>query len=202
LRKLDCVRLILGLTAALSLAGCGAATTSPNPHPTPTPVPIPSPTPSATPTPSPFGQCVPTKVHVDNGFKKVLDARPVVGPDVAYCAQFGNGGKYCSTAPEGDPRAIPCDILVSGYASDTGRAGPTWTWSDSPTGLPPFRSCFPVGTDAGGTPGCENHPDNQFLVIARGTGSVLACSSAGVCGGFNVDPSLTRQSRPARIPGS
>jgi hypothetical protein len=194
LRNPDCVRFILGLTATLSLAGCGSSTT-PTPTPTPTPVPIPSPTPSATPTPSPFGQCVPTppplakyaiKIHVDNGFKKVLDARPIVGPDVNYCAAYSTGGKYCPTAPEGDPRAIPCDILVSGNASDTGRPGPTWTWSDDPSGFPPFRSCFPVGTDAGGTVGCENHPDNQFLVFARGTGSVLACSANGVCGGFTV----------------
>ncbi len=193
MRNCDCVRSILGLMAALGLAGCGS-TTSPNPSPTPTPTPVPnpSPTPSPTPTPSPFGQCVPSppplakyaiKIHDDNGFKKVLDARPMVGPDASYCASVGLGGAYCSAAPEGDPRAIPCDVLVSGYAGDTGRPGPTWTWSDSPTGLPPFRACFPIGAREGGTPGCENHPDNQFLVIVRGTGSVLACSATGVCGG-------------------
>jgi hypothetical protein len=38
---------------------------------------------------------------------------------------------------------------------------------------------------------CENDPDNQFLVIARGAGSYLACSSSNspyphVCGGFDL----------------
>ncbi|HWW93700.1 MAG TPA: hypothetical protein VN375_10070, partial [Vicinamibacteria bacterium] len=74
-------------------------------------------------------------------------------------------------------RALPCDILITGNASDTGRPGPTWTWNGKP--------CFPIGSNAGGIPGCENHPDNQFLVIARGPGSYLACSSHGVCGGYD-----------------
>jgi hypothetical protein len=135
----------------------------------------------------PFGQCVPTPpplvgfkvtVHVDNNFKKVLDSRALVGPDPAYCGQYSTGGSICSTAPEGDPRAVACDILVTGNAKDTGRPGPTWTWNQ--------KACFPVGSNMGGTPGCENHPDNQFLVIARGSGSFLACSASSVCGGLDI----------------
>jgi hypothetical protein len=173
--------------AGLALAGCGSNPATPTPSPSPTAVPTASPTPPPTTMPSPFGQCVPTppplakyavKIHVNNGFKLVLDSRPVVGPDSAYCSTYaGTSGQFCSTAPEGDPRALPCDILITGNASDTGRPGPTWTWNGKP--------CFPIGSNMGGTPGCENHPDNQFLVIARGAGSYLACSSHGVCGGYD-----------------
>jgi hypothetical protein len=173
--------------AGLALAGCGSNPATPTPSPSPTAVPTASPTPPPTTMPSPFGQCVPTPpplygikatVHIDNGFKKVLDSRAVVGPDAAYCGTYSTGGQYCSTAPEGDPRAVPCDILVIGNAKDTGRPGPTWTWNQKP--------CLPIGSNAGGIQGCENHPDNQFLVIARGSGSYNACAANGICGGIDI----------------
>jgi hypothetical protein len=159
----------LGLIAGFALAGCSSY----NPV-----------TPTPSPTSTPIAQCVPTppsihglriQILVDSGFKKVLVSRPIVGPDAAYCAAYSTGGQYCPTAPEGDPRAVPCDLLVMGKATDTGRPGPTWSWSNSRAGTPPYRACFPVGS-GGGQQGCENHPDNQFLVFVRGTGTALACT--------------------------
>src|SRR5258708_21108675 len=90
--------------AGLALAGCGSNPATPTPSPSPTAVPTASPTPPPTTMPSPFGQCAPTppplygikiKIHVDNGFKKVLDSRPVVGPDIDYCSKYSTGATYC-----------------------------------------------------------------------------------------------------------
>jgi hypothetical protein len=47
-------------------------------------------------------------------------------------------------------------------------------------------------TDGGSEPGCYHHPDNQFLVIAKGNGVVEACASPDVpveessCGGCRI----------------
>jgi hypothetical protein len=109
------------------------------------------------------------KVHIDNGFRKVLDSRPIVENVNGYCAASGSngGGKYCDTRPEGSTQREACDALVVGRAKDTGRIGPTWTRNGRP--------CSPVGAPEG-SEGCLNHPDNQFLVIARGGGDYLACA--------------------------
>lgn len=167
------------------LSGCGSSSSSsssPNP-PTVTLPPAPGPTPVPTPTPDPFtAQCVPSpppihgmkvKVQVDQGYRKQLDSRPIVKNLDGYCAKvgFSASAPYCDTRAEGDPQREACDALAVGKAKDTGRYGPTWTFNDEP--------CV-----AGASEGCVNHPDNQFLVIAKGPGVYLACPAEGPCGSF------------------
>jgi hypothetical protein len=81
-----------------------------------------------------------------------------------YCESVGFGGFFCFTRREDDPQSVACDYLAVGQASDTGRWGPTWTADGRPC------------TDADG-PGCQNHPGNQFLVIAKGEGQFSACAA-------------------------
>jgi hypothetical protein len=52
--------------------------------------------------------------------------------------------------------------------ADTGRRGPTWSFDGAPC------------TDAGSEAGCYHHPTNQFLVIAKGDGDVMACAADDV----------------------
>ena len=53
--------------------------------------------------------------------------------------------------------------------NDTHRYGPTWYFEAKP--------CIDAGT-AG--EGCVNHPDNQFLVVTRGEGEIMACAADDV----------------------
>jgi len=176
------------------LAACGGGgATDPNPGPTPTPVlPTPTPTPTATPTPAAIA-CNPPippplygfrmKVQVDNGFRKVLDSRALVGRDAAYCAALGLGGDICVVRNEEDPQAVSCSNLVVGKAADTGRYGPAWSY------VPPggFNSvaCRPA-SQGGQDPGCRNHDANQYFVFAYGPGTFVACGENGVCHGLEI----------------
>jgi hypothetical protein len=133
-------------------------------------------------------------VQVDNGFRKLVDSRPVVenvgrgNQSESYCGKVGFDfrAQFCDTRPEGHPQRPACDALVTGRASDTGRYGPTWEWDDRP--------CGPEGS--GTDEGCVNHSSNQFLVIARGEGSLLACASTewpasgSRCGGCDLKPNV------------
>lgn len=129
-------------------------------------------------------------VQVDNGFRKLIDSRPIVenvGRDTpdSYCgkAGFSPSARFCDTRPEGHPQREACDILVVGKASDTGRYGPTWSKEGQP--------CVEPGSAS--DPGCTNHADNQFLAILRGKGTMLACASevwpatGARCGGCLVN---------------
>ena len=163
------------LVAAAPLVRCGSAS-SPTGAPTPGGG-ISLPTPAATPTPAeglPAGLvCDPTpppllrvevKVHASNGERSVLDSKPVVQNVDHYCDKVGFGNwKFCDTRQEGDPQRTACDYLVMGKAEDTGRWGPTWYYVSD------LCSVFPES--------CANHPDNQFLVIAKGKGIYEACAS-------------------------
>jgi hypothetical protein len=125
------------------------------------------------------------KIHINNGFKKQLDSKPLVANVDDYCGKlgFGSSVKYCETRKEGDLQREACDALVVGRA-DTGRVGPTWSRNGKP--------CLPAG-DTGGDPGCVGL-ENQFLIIARGPGNYLACASEewpmavgeSRCGGFEI----------------
>jgi hypothetical protein len=125
------------------------------------------------------------KLQLDNGFRKQLDSWPLVPNVDNYCRRVGLDGIRCETRPEDHAQRPACDALVVGRATDTGRFGPTWSRNDQP--------CIPAANP--GDPGCSNHPDNQFLVIARGRGTYLACASGSVpladggsrCGGFEID---------------
>jgi hypothetical protein len=175
----------LAIAAALSIPGCGSGSTT---NPTPNPTPVSGPTPAPTPTPDPLAalkaQCgeplppplfgIKVSVQLDNGFRKLVDSRPVVenvgkGTSDSYCGKVGFGAStaYCDTRPEGHPQREACDILVVGKAPDTGRYGPSWSKDGKP--------CVNAGSET--APGCTNHADNQFLVISRGPGNLLACAS-------------------------
>jgi hypothetical protein len=178
--------------------GTGVSPT-PNPNPTPTPIlgapakPTPTPDPSATPNPSASpstpppqgaGDCrdpvpgplaeVIVKIHQRGDSRWVLDSTPLVGPDVAYCAKIGftDGRSMCPVRVEGHPERGACELFVTGRARDTGRSGPTW---------------YLDGSLCNGQAGCENHPDNQYQVLAYKGGLYKACGKNDVCGDVTVD---------------
>jgi len=127
------------------------------------------------PTPPPISR-LNVKVLNVQANRNVLDATPLVGPDPAYCAQVGytDGRLFCPVRPEGHPERSACEALRVGRASDTGRIGPTWTAEGRPC----------QGRTGG--PSCLNHPDNQFLLFAYGTGTFQACVGRGACGQTTV----------------
>jgi hypothetical protein len=158
--------------------------------PTPSPSVSPSPPPDGGPLPAhpppgggtTSGACGPpapppvsrvnVKVHLVQPTHKVLDATPLVGPDVSYCRAIGyaDGRSFCPVRPDGHPEREACEALRVGRASDTGRLGPTWSADGRP--------CQGAETRAS----CLNHPDNQYLVYAYGSGTFRACVTGGVCG--------------------
>ena len=170
------VFMVLAPTAVLAgLVGCGGGSDSPTSTPTPAPpvAATPTPTPSPTPALPPGMTCFPTppplygiavKVQQDSGGRKTLDSRPQVINMNGYCESVGFGGYFCFTRREDDPQAVACDYMAVGQASDTGRWGPTWTADGKPC-------------SADDSVGCRNHPDNQFLVTAKGEGLYSACAA-------------------------
>ncbi len=160
--------------------------TAPAPQPSPTPIPgsepDPEPVPAipggggrsstcGAPAPPPVSR-MNVKLHGSSGDRKVLDSTPLVGPDVAYCARIGftDGRPFCPVRTEGDPERQACEAARVGRATDTGRPGPTWSANG--------KRCD--GPDGGAS--CMNHPDNQYLVFAYGSGTFRACTASGVCG--------------------
>jgi hypothetical protein len=129
---------------------------------------------------------VAVKIHDDQGYRKVLDSKPIVQNVDNYCARVGAPGRFfCDTRVEGDPQREACDFMAIGRATDTGRHGPTWTYDGKPCA---------AGADQ---PGCANHPTNQFLVIAKGAGEFRACAAEDVpvdpeegsrCGLIKIEP--------------
>jgi hypothetical protein len=163
------------LAAAVLFAQCGSSSSTPTSTPTPVVAAQPSPTPVTAPTGIvlPAGMtCNPTPppllrmqagVWRDHGDGVILDSKPVVVNIDHYCDRVGFGDwKFCDTRPEGDPERVACDYLATGKA-DTGRWGPTWIGEGKPCGAQ-FSQC-------------TLHPDNQFLVIAKGKGEFKACAS-------------------------
>jgi hypothetical protein len=190
---------VVACSMVVAFHACGGSSPSNGTPPTTTLPPVTTPTP--TPTPDLRAQCgeptppglygMKVSVQVDSGFRKLVDSRPVVenvgrgNPSESYCGKVGFDwrAQFCDTRPEGNPQRPACDALVTGRATDTGRYGPTWEWDDRP--------CQPEGS--GEAEGCVNHGSNQFLVIARGEGSLLACASANEwpitgsrCGGCDL----------------
>jgi hypothetical protein len=159
--------------------------TVPAPQPTPTPLPGADPDPApAIPgggggTSASCGEPAPpavsrmnVKLHGGGGDRSLLDSTPLVGPDAAYCKRIGftDGREFCPVRVEGHPERQACEAARVGRASDSGRAGPTWSANG--------KRCD--GPDGGAS--CLNHSDNQYLVWAYGTGSFKACTQSGVCG--------------------
>jgi len=172
-----------GAAAVALLIQCGSGSSAPTITPTPKPAiqvsPIPTPTPSPTPTPAPTlptGMvCSPTpppmlrmqlKIHANDAGRLVLDSKPLVPNIDHYCDRVGFGDwKFCDTRPEGDLQRVACDFMVTGKSEDTGRWGPTWYYADHLCG-------------SGG--GCSNHPTNQFMAIAKASGTYSACAADSV----------------------
>jgi hypothetical protein len=120
------------------------------------------------PTPTPlYGIAVKVQQIAGGGGRKTLDSRPQVINMNGYCESVGFGGFFCFTRREDDPQAVACDYMAVGQAIDTGRWGPTWT-ADG-------KAC--TADDAAG---CRNHPDNQFLAIAKGEGLFSACAAPNI----------------------
>lgn len=164
---------------------------APTPTPTPTPLPGEDPLPAnpggggggvgdavgscGTPAPPPISRFNIGILQSQPGHV-ILDATPLVGPDADYCKLVGftDGRLYCAVRTEGDPDRLACEALVVGRAADTGRVGPTWSANGRPC----------QGKTGGAS--CDNHPDNQFLVVAYGAGTFRACATGGVCGDRNL----------------
>jgi hypothetical protein len=181
---------LLAVTGIFSI-GCGGpspVTSNPAGPAPPAATPTPVPTPSATPAPAETACGKPSppplysfrvKVHLDLGYKKVVDSRVMVGRDAAYCGELGYGGDICVVRDENAPDAVTCGNLVAGVASQTGRYGPNWFWNDQP--------CRPAG-EGGDAPGCKQHPTNQFMIFAFGPGTYSACGDGDrVCHGITIE---------------
>jgi len=157
-------------------------------QPTPSPDPSAPPDPSASPSPGqPDGASgcgtpqppelsrININVHQRGDNHWLLDSTPIVGPDAAYCAKIGftDGRSLCPVRMEGNPEREACELVVTGRATDTGRAGPTWSIN---------------GSACTGKPVCENSPDNQYQVFAYQGGLYKACGNKNsVCGEIVVD---------------
>ena len=179
--------------ALFAIVHCGGGSSS-TPTTVPTPVPTVAPTPEPTfaplvcdPTPPPL-HGLRVGIHSNSGYRKIMDSRPLVEDVDGYCKRTGQSGKFCWTRLEGDPQQADCDRMAMGI-SDTGRYGPTWYFDGKPC------------TDGGSDPGCYHHPNNQFLVTAKGNGSVTACAADDVpvaadsCGGCDIKESSNQCQR-------
>lgn len=167
--------LVVCLPVAAAWVHCGGGS-SPTTNPTPGPTIAPTPTPAPTlaplvcdPTPPPLVG-IRVNVHIDQGYRKTLDSKPLVDNVDGFCASVGFDprSRFCFTRFEDDPQRADCDRMALGVAADTGRWGPQWYYE----GL----EC----AGGGDQPGCNNHPENQFLVIAKGSGVFQACASMDV----------------------
>ena len=189
---------VLALAAAALVThvrcGGGAAPTQPQSPPSPVATPTPAPTPTPGLVLPPGMSCVPAppplygikvKIQQDSGNRKVLDSKPLVLNVDGYCARVGSGGetqKFCETRLEDHPDRTACDYLVTGIAADTGRWGPSWTRNGQLCNDANFANCV-------------NHPDNQFLLIAKSPGEYIACAAPEVpvapggsaCGSLSIE---------------
>src|SRR5438445_5973514 len=139
------------VTSWMALDGCGGSSSVTPPPPTtipPTTIPVTQPTPdpliAACGSPRPpalYG--IKVKVQTDQGYRKLVDSRPVVKNVDDYCTKAGlGGGAYCDTRAEGNLQREACDSLVIGRAKDTHRYGPTWYFEAKP--------CIDAGTAGDG----------------------------------------------------
>lgn len=155
---------------------------APGASPTATPGPTdPSPSPSASPTPDasgcgdplppPITQIV-VKVHMKGDDAWTLDSTPLVH-DFAYCTEVGFVNRAdCPVRPEGNPERSACELYAVGRAKDNNRPGPTWY----------FKGGFCTGRPSG----CQNHPENQYLLRTYVSGTFKACARNDVCGEVEV----------------
>ena len=117
-----------------------------------------------------------SKIHLWGPDYVTLDSTAIVGPDLAYCTLIGytDGRDQCPVRVEGDPERGPCERWAVGKAKDTGRWGPTWTFNG--------EYCKGLAVN-----GCENHPDNQYGLLAAKGGKYVMCGQNFACGQVFVD---------------
>jgi len=98
-----------------------------------------------------------------------LDSTPIV-QDAAFCAQIGydDGRGACPVRQSDSPERTACETWRVGYAKDTGRPGPTWT----------FNGNYCTGPASG----CENDPSNQYKLRVYVQGTFVMCGQDGACG--------------------
>ena len=173
---------LLGAVALFTLAGCGSDSTTPSTPATPvaTATPAPTPAPSAVtcnPTPPPlYG--IKVTIRDASGYRKIVGAEPLVANYDGYCGKVGFDPNqlFCTTRTASDPAKPSCDSVAVGVSGDTGRYGPTWIYEGRPCNQP------------GDQEGCENHPTDQFLAYAKGSGEFAACAAASM----PIDPEGSR----------
>ncbi len=174
------MRVLLVVGAALSVAGflaCkggdddGPTGTSDTPTTTTTTTTLPGPG-VCSPTPSPLYRIEVTVQNQGDGHVRTLKATVKVANTNDYCDRVSTGGQdFCPTRFPDDPQKAACDAMAVGQAVDTGRWGPYWKYALHNLEYP----C--TDTD----PGCRNHADNQYLVVAKGgTIKLLACANPSV----------------------
>ncbi len=178
-------------SALIAHAACGGSPATPT---TPVPTPIATPVPTPTPTPQPgvgippessgCGQPYPPplseirmKIHVKAPEFWTLDATPIVGPNLEYCAAIGywDGRDRCPVRLEGDPQRKPCEAWILGNAEDTAKPGPTWS-RDWEYWCTTFEES-----------GCQHNPDNPLSLFIQKGGHYQACRGEDVCGNLLVD---------------
>jgi len=117
-----------------------------------------------------------SKIHLWGTQYVTLDSTAIVGPNLAFCAAIGytDGRDQCTVRVNGDPERIPCEQWAVGKAKDTGRYGPTWTFNG--------ETCKGLAVN-----GCENHPDDQYALLASKGGLYVMCAQNGACGQVAVD---------------
>ncbi len=120
------------------------------------------------------------KVHQKGRDYNVLDSTPIVGPDANYCLAIGytDGRAWCPVRTEGSRDRVECENWRVGQARDTGRGGPTWQYKNGET----LEYCQGLKVN-----GCENHPSNQYGLLAAKGGTYVMCAQNGACGEVTVD---------------
>ena len=175
---------------ALTWACGGSGTTSPSTPGSPLP-PVATPTPIPTPiatcgSPAPAAlYSFRMKVLNDQGFKKVLDSKPLVGRDAAYCTSIGQPGDICVARSEDAPDAIGCNYAVAGIASQKlAGQGPIGIGMTSPAALQTPAATNPdAGITRPTSSGVRLRPRNVFGLWRQGSslsrlGGQLGATSA------------------------
>ncbi len=113
------------------------------------------------------------KLHLLGTEAYTLDSTALVD-GLEYCNSVGFTGRTnCPVRKEDSPERRPCEEWRVGYAEDTGRAGPTWT----------FNGKYCTGKESG----CANHPENQYALLVYRPGTFKVCSKTGSCCEVTVD---------------
>jgi hypothetical protein len=116
------------------------------------------------------------KINLKNPQFYTLDSTPIVAGDLEYCTMIGytDGRSDCPLRTPDDPERVPCENWMVGKAKDTGRYGPTWTLDGN--------LCLGLAVN-----GCENHPENQYGLLAGAQGKYRMCAQNGACGKVVVE---------------